>query len=142
MTREKQLHIVYMNIAIQISTLSRANRAKVGCIIVKDRRIVSCGYNGTPTGFNNICENEKGETKKEVIHAEANAILKVMDLKDLIDASLYITLSPCFECSKLIKQSGIKHVYFLEKYRDDCEGLKSLFIPYTHLKFINNELEA
>ena len=120
----------YMELAIVVSNLSRCNRAKVGAIIVKDKNIISYGYNGTPEGFCNDCEDENNVTKQEVIHAECNAILKAgVNAKD---SDLFLTLSPCFECCKLIKQSGIKHVYFLKMYRD-LSGLRSLQIPFTML---------
>ena len=133
LTREQQKQQIYLNIAREISTLSRGKRAQVGCIIVKDDRILSCGYNGTPSGFDNNCEDENGNTKPEVIHAEANAILKARNRDDLVGADLYLTLSPCFHCSKLIKQAGIRHVYFTELYKDNAEGLKVLGIPSTQI---------
>jgi dCMP deaminase len=120
----------YMQLAITVSNLSRCTRAQVGAIIVKDKNIISYGYNGTPAGFCNDCEDEQGVTKKEVIHAECNAILKAgVNAKD---SDLFLTLSPCFECCKLIKQAGINHVYFLKMYRD-LSGLTALQIPFTML---------
>jgi len=120
---------VYLNIAVEISQLSYCKRSKVGALIIKDRNIISYGYNGTPTGFCNDCE-ENGITKPEVLHAESNAILKAGVQAN--GAHLFQTLSPCFNCCKLIKQSGISHVYFLEKYRD-LSGLETFKIPYTHV---------
>lgn len=109
----------YMRMAREWAKLSYCKRKKVGAIIVKDRMIISDGYNGTPSGFENCCENEQGETKWYVLHAEANAILKVAaSTQSCQDATLYITLSPCKECSKLIHQSGIKRVVYAEKYKD------------------------
>lgn len=108
----------YLEIAKLWSTNSKAIRKKVGAIIVKNKMIISDGYNGTVSGFDNVCEDKKGRTKKEVLHAEANAILKLA--KNGIsskDATLYITMSPCFECAKLIIQSGIKRVVYTEEYR-------------------------
>ncbi len=99
--------------------LSYCKRRQVGAIIVKDRMIISDGYNGTPTGFENICEDEEGYTKWYVLHAEANAISKVAaSTQSCEDATLYITLSPCRECSKLIHQSGIKRVVYQVAYKD------------------------
>lgn len=106
--------------------LSYCERKQVGAIIVKDRMIISDGYNGTPTGFENFCEDEKGYTKWYVLHAEANAILKVAaSTQSCQGATLYITLSPCRECSKLIHQSGIKRVVYQLAYKDNS-GLKFL----------------
>ena len=106
--------------------LSFCERKQVGAIIVKDRMIISDGYNGTPTGFENICEDEDGYTKWYVLHAEANAISKVAaSTQSCEGATLYITLSPCRECSKLIHQSGIKRVVYQIGYKDDS-GLKFL----------------
>ena len=124
---------VYMEIAYSVAKLSYAERRQVGCIIVKDHQIVSFGYNGTPTGFDNTCEEYVNEcknewscggcststTNKEVLHAESNALTKIA--KSTLSsegADLYTTTSPCFECAKLIIQSGIKQVYFNETYRD------------------------
>ena len=106
--------------------LSYCHRKKVGAIIVKDRMIISDGYNGTPTGFENTCEDEEGYTKWYVLHAEANAISKVASSTQSCEgATLYITLSPCRECSKLIHQSGIKRVVYQKVYKDDT-GLQFL----------------
>jgi dCMP deaminase len=92
----------------------------VGALIVKDRMIISDGYNGTPTGFENVCEDAEGHTKPYVLHAEANAITKVAKSNNSSEgATLYITASPCVECAKLIIQSGIKRVVYSENYRDD-----------------------
>ncbi|PZD78512.1 dCMP deaminase family protein [Mesonia sp. K7] len=116
----------YLRMALEWGKLSHCHRRKVGAIIVKDRMIISDGYNGTPTGFENPCEDEEGYTKWYVLHAEANAILKVAaSTQTCKDATLYITLSPCKECSKLIHQAGIKRVVYLEAYKDDS-GLKFL----------------
>lgn len=116
----------YLEIATCLSKLSHANRKKVGCIIVKDRSIISDGYNGTPTGFDNNCENADGKTKWYVIHAEANALLKLSKSNNSsIGSTLYTTLSPCRDCAKLILQCGIKDVYYKEKYKD-LEGIKFL----------------
>ncbi len=99
--------------------LSYCKRRQVGAIIVKKRMIISDGYNGTPTGFENVCEDEENYTKWYVLHAEANAILKVASSTQSCDgATLYVTLSPCRECSKLIHQSGISRVVYSEAYKD------------------------
>ena len=99
--------------------LSYCKRRQVGAIIVKKRMIISDGYNGTPTGFENVCEDEENYTKWYVLHAEANAILKVASSTQSCDgATLYVTLSPCRECSKLIHQSGISKVVYSEAYKD------------------------
>lgn len=116
----------YLRIAKEWSKLSYCKRKQVGAIIVKDRMIISDGYNGTPSGFENCCEDEAGYTKWYVLHAEANAILKVAGSTQSCEgATLYITLSPCKECSKLIHQSGIKRVVYLDGYKDDS-GLEFL----------------
>lgn len=110
----------YLRIAKEWSLLSYCQRKKVGAIIVKDRMIISDGYNGTPSGFDNCCEDENNLTYWHVLHAEANAILKVArSTQSCEGASLYITLSPCKECSKLIHQSGIKRVVYQSGYKDD-----------------------
>ena len=109
----------YLRIAKEWSRLSYCKRKQVGAIIVRDRMIISDGYNGTPSGFENCCEDESGETNWYVLHAEANAILKVASSTQTCEGStLYITLSPCKECSKLIHQSGIKRVVYQNGYRD------------------------
>lgn len=109
----------YLRIAREWGQLSYCNRKKVGAIIVRDRMIISDGYNGTPSGFENCCEDPEGLTNWYVLHAEANAILKVArSTQSCEGATLYITLSPCRECSKLIHQSGIKRVVYQKGYRD------------------------
>ncbi|XCI75259.1 MAG: dCMP deaminase family protein [Flavobacteriales bacterium] len=106
--------------AMKWAKLSYCKRKQVGALIVKDKMIISDGYNGTPSGFENICEDEEGNTKWYVLHAEANAILKVAtSTQSCKGAVLYVTLSPCKECSKLIHQAGIKRVVYLDLYRDD-----------------------
>lgn len=109
----------YLRIAKEWGQLSYCKRKQVGAIIVKDRMIISDGYNGTPSGFENCCEDDENLTKWYVLHAEANAILKVArSTQSCEGATLYITLSPCKDCSKLIHQSGIKRVVFHEQYKD------------------------
>ncbi len=125
---EKQLKYdrAYLRLAASWSILSHCNRKKVGAIIVKDGMIISDGYNGTPSGFDNCCENEQGETHWYVLHAEANAILKVAkSTNNCMGATLYLTLSPCKECSKLVIQSGITRVVFQHGYKDP-EGINFL----------------
>jgi dCMP deaminase len=108
----------YLNLAKQISSASYCKRAKVGAIIIKEDNIISFGYNGTISGFDNECECNN-ETKKDVLHAESNAIAKCSkSLYSSSGSTLYVTLSPCFECAKLIIQSGITKVVYLENYRD------------------------
>ena len=116
----------YLRIALEWSKLSYCKRKQVGAIIVKERMIISDGYNGTPSGFENCCEDEHDKTKWYVLHAEANAILKVArSTQSCNGATLYITLSPCKECSKLIHQSGIKRVVYHQHYKD-TEGIDFL----------------
>ncbi|MFK7000809.1 deoxycytidylate deaminase [Flavobacterium oreochromis] len=110
----------YLRLAREWSKLSYCKRKQVGAIIVRDRMIISDGYNGTPSGFDNCCEDENNLTHWYVLHAEANAILKVANsTQSCNEATLYITLSPCKECSKLIHQAGIRRVVYHEKYKDD-----------------------
>ncbi|MFK8037333.1 MAG: cytidine/deoxycytidylate deaminase family protein [Crocinitomicaceae bacterium] len=121
MTALKQLKYdrAYLRIAKEWAKLSYCDRKKVGAIIVKDNMIISDGYNGTPSGYLNCCEDENGETQWYVLHAEANAILKVAkSTQSAKGATLYVTLSPCKECSKLIIQSGITRVVFNAAYKD------------------------
>ena len=108
----------YMQMASVWATNSYCKRRQVGALIVKDRMIISDGYNGTPSGFENICEDENGVTKPYVLHAEANAISKVAKSGNSADgATLYVTASPCMECAKLIIQSGIRRVVYRDEYR-------------------------
>ena len=121
MTLEKQrkYDVAYLRIAREWGKLSYCKRRQVGAIIVKDNMIISDGYNGTPTGFDNFCEDEKGYTKWYVLHAEANAITKVASSTQSSEGStLYVTLSPCTDCSKLIHQAKIKRVVYWEQYKD------------------------
>lgn len=121
MPQNKQLKYdkAYLRMASEWAKLSYCDRRQVGAIIVKDRMIISDGYNGTPTGFENICEDDQGYTKWYVLHAEANAILKVAaSTQSCKGATLYITLSPCKNCSKLIHQAGIVRVVYSIAYKD------------------------
>lgn len=116
----------YLRMAAIWAENSYCQRRKVGAIIVKDQMIISDGYNGTPAGFENVCEDENGLTKPYVLHAEANAITKVAKSANNCDGStLYITAAPCLECSKLIIQAGIRRVVYSEDYRSE-EGLNLL----------------
>ena len=118
------------------SKLSHCKRKQVGALIVKDKMIISDGYNGTPTGFENFCEDEDGYTKWYVLHAEANAIAKVSGTTQPTPRStLYITLSPCRECSKLIFQSGITRVVYSKKYKD-LSGVEFLIKSCVSVDFI------
>ncbi len=124
--KQKKYDQAYLRMAQEWGKLSYCKRKQVGAIVVKNRMIISDGYNGTPTGFDNICEDDEGYTKWYVLHAEANAISKVAaSTQSCNGATLYITLSPCKECSKLIHQSGIKRVVYENEYKD-TSGLKFL----------------
>ncbi|MCL9808139.1 deoxycytidylate deaminase [Flavobacterium luminosum] len=128
----------YLRLAQEWSKLSYCKRKQVGAIIVRDRMIISDGYNGTPTGFENCCEDENNLTHWYVLHAEANAILKVANsTQSCKDATLYITLSPCKECSKLIHQAGIKRVVYHQGYKDDS-GLQFLERAGVELEHIED----
>lgn len=118
--KQKRYDLAYLKMARTWGELSHCHRKKVGALIVKDRMIISDGYNGTPSGFENSCEDEDNYTKWYVLHAEANAILKVAaSTQSCVGATLYLTLSPCRECSKLIHQAGIKRVVYSKTYKDD-----------------------
>ena len=128
----------YLRIAKEWGQLSFCESKQVGAIIVKDRMIISDGFNGTPTGFENFCEDENGYTKWYVLHAEANAISKVASsTQSCKGATLYITLSPCKECSKLIHQSGIIRVVYSKAYKDDS-GLRFLERAGIEVKHVSN----
>lgn len=134
--KQKKYDQAYMKMAQTWGELSHCKRKKVGALIVKDRMIISDGYNGTPSGFENECEDEEHYTKWYVLHAEANAILKVAaSTQSCEGATLYITLSPCRECSKLIHQAGIKRVVYLTGYKDrsGLEFLEKAGVALTHL---------
>ena len=116
----------YLKMAQEWAKLSYCTRKQVGALIVKDRMIISDGYNGTPSGFENCCEDEDGKTKSYVLHAEANAILKLaQSTQSALGATLYLTLSPCKECSKLILQAGISKLIYINAYSDE-EGINLL----------------
>lgn len=124
--KQTQFDMRYLRMAQIWSQNSYCKRKQVGALIVKEKMIISDGFNGTPVGFENNCEDENFETKTYVLHAEANAITKVAKSNNSSDgATLYVTTSPCIECAKLIIQSGIKRVVFIERYRN-TEGLELL----------------
>lgn len=112
-------HTTYLNIANEIAQHSKDSDRKVGCVVVKDNRIISFGYNGTPHGWDNSCKDESGKTKPEVIHAESNAITKcAKSTESIAGATMYCTLAPCIECAKLIIQSEIKELYYQTTWKD------------------------
>lgn len=118
-SKQEKYDKAYLSMALEWAKLSHCKRKQVGSLIVKDNMIISDGYNGTPSGYTNSCEDENGDTHWYVLHAEANAILKVAKSTQSADnATLYITLSPCKECSKLIIQAGIKRVVYFNQYKD------------------------
>src|SRR5690554_1705891 len=134
--KQEKYDRAYLRMANEWGKLSYCKRKQVGAIIVKDRMIISDGYNGTPTGFENACEDDEGYTKWYVLHAEANAILKVAaSTQSCKGATLYITLSPCKECSKLIHQAGIIRVVYQRGYKDDS-GLEFLAKAGIELELI------
>lgn len=133
--KQEKYDKTYLKMASEWSKLSHCERKKVGALIVKDRMIISDGYNGTPTGFDNCCEDEDGDTKWHVLHAEANAILKVASsTQSCKNATLYITLSPCKQCSKLIHQAGFTRLVYAEKYKD-TSGL--IFLEKTNIELVH-----
>ena len=134
---------MYLDICSRIAHMSHAKRAKVGALLVKDNNIISMGWNGTPSGFDNECEaiNTDGDlvTKPEVLHAESNCIMKVaQSTQSSLGSTMYITISPCMDCAKLIAQSGVKRVVYKDFYRDK----KSLdFLRRCGIIVVNNEFE-
>ncbi|MEG1539867.1 MAG: dCMP deaminase family protein [Muribaculaceae bacterium] len=134
--KQNVLDARYLRMAMIWAENSYCKRRQVGALLVKDKMIISDGYNGTPSGFENICENEDGSTFPYVLHAEANAITKIARCNNGSDgATLYVTASPCIECAKLIIQAGIKRVVFKDLYRitDGIELLKRAKIECVHL---------
>ena len=124
--KQHDLDLRYLRMATIWAENSYCERRKVGALIVKDKMIISDGYNGTPSGFENVCENEDGFTKPYVLHAEANAITKIARSNNNSNgATMYVTASPCIECAKLIIQSGIKRVVYCDDYHSE-EGLNLL----------------
>ena len=140
--KQSRFDKAYLRMALEWSKLSHCERKKVGALIVSGRRIISDGFNGTPTGMENCCEDEKGDTKWSVLHAEANAILKVASSTNSCEGStLYLTLSPCKDCSKLVHQSGIKRIVFIDKYKN-TEGVDFLKHVGVEVVQIENPNEA
>jgi len=133
----------YMKIAEVTSTLSYAKRLQVGAVIVKDNQILATGYNGMPSGWENVCENEVDgqlKTKPEVLHAETNAIAKVaQSTESSQNSTLFCTHAPCIECAKLIYQSGIKTVYYKNEYRSE-EGIKFLRLSGVNVHQLTNSI--
>lgn len=117
--KQNKVDSLYLRMANVWSENSHCKRNKVGCLIIKDRQIISDGYNGTPSGFSNECEDCNNNTLPTVLHAEANAITKIAKSTNSAEgATLYVTLSPCFDCAKLIIQAGIKRIVYSETYRN------------------------
>ena len=141
MDKDKKFDRSYLEMASVWAKNSYCSRRQVGAILVKDRMIISDGYNGTPSGFENVCEDENGVTKPYVLHAEANAITKVAKSSNSsLGATLYVTASPCMECAKLIIQAGIRRVVYGENYRltDGIDLLKRAGIEVIFMD-VDNE---
>lgn len=141
MDREKQheIDLRYLRMARIWAENSYCKRRQVGALVVKDNMIISDGYNGTPSGFENVCEDENNVTKPYVLHAEANAITKLARSNNNSEgATLYVTASPCIECSKLVIQAGIKRVVYAEKYRLD-DGIKLMEKAGLEVEYLNIE---
>jgi dCMP deaminase len=139
--KQQKYDVAYLRMAQEWSKLSYCKRRQVGALIVKDKMIISDGYNGTPTGFENFCEDETGYTKWYVLHAEANAISKVASsTQSCKGATLYITLSPCKECSKLIHQAGITRLVYLHEYKDNSgvKFLEKAGVSINHIKALED----
>ena len=141
-SKQRKYDIAYLRMAREWSKLSYCKRRQVGALIVKDKMIISDGYNGTPTGFENKCEDDEGSTKWYVLHAEANAILKVASSTQACQgATLYITMSPCKECSKLVHQAGIKRIVYLNEYKDNAgiAFLEKAGVSIEHIADLDSE---
>lgn len=137
--KDRKIDQLYLEMAKTWSINSYCERMKVGSLIVKDKSIISDGYNGSPTGFPNICEDSDNNTLPHILHAEANAITKLAkSTQSSNGSSLYVTVSPCFECSKLIIQSGIKRLIFRDLYRN-VGSLKFLFDAGIEIVRLNNK---
>jgi dCMP deaminase len=118
-SKQERYDRAYLKMAVEWAALSHCTRKKVGALLVRDNMIISDGYNGTPSGFPNPCEDANGDTHWYVLHAEANAILKIArSANDAKGSTLYITLSPCKECCKLILQAGIRRMVYIQEYKD------------------------
>jgi len=123
----------YVKVAKETALLSTAKKLQVGCVIVRDNRILSIGYNGTPSGWDNCCE-ENGKTKPEVLHAEANALMKLCSsTESSLRATLFVTHTPCIECAKLIYQAGISQVYYINQY-DATKGCGQEFLEKAGIR--------
>ena len=148
MPNQSQLDATYLDMARRWSTMSKAKRKKVGCLIVRGTQIISDGYNGTPSGFDNECEqfhpledyaSNKMITKREVLHSESNALMKLARSHNSSEgATMYLTCSPCFDCAKLIIQAGISRVVYAEEYRK-TDGIHLLKKANTIVEQINYE---
>lgn len=135
--KQRRYDLAYLHMANEWAKLSHCKRRQVGALIIKDGMIISDGYNGTPSGFENECEDEYQKTKWYVLHAEANALMKLAKSGNKSkDATLYLTMSPCKECSKLILQAGISRLVYIEKYKDHSglDFLKSFGLEIEHIK--------
>ena len=141
MDKQNILDLRYLRMARIWAENSYCERRKVGALVVKDKMIISDGYNGTPSGFENVCEDENNVTKPYVLHAEANAITKLARSSNNSDGStLYVTAAPCIECAKLIIQSGIKRVVYGDKYRlEECINL--LRKAKIEVKYLNTDTD-
>lgn len=137
--KQKELDIRYLRMALIWAENSYCIRRKVGALIVKDKMIISDGYNGTPSGFENVCEDVNNKTKPYVLHAEANAITKIARSNNSSNgATMYVTAAPCIECAKLIIQAGIKRVVYSESYRLD-DGIQLLKRAKIEVVFIDHK---
>ena len=135
--KQHELDVRYMRMARIWAENSYCKRRRVGALIVKDKMIISDGYNGTPSGFENVCEDENNVTKPYVLHAEANAITKIARSGNNSDgATLYVTTSPCIECAKLIIQAGIRRVIYGEKYRIE-DGINLLKRANIEVEYVD-----
>jgi dCMP deaminase len=141
--KQSELDRRYLRMARIWAENSYCKRRQVGALIVKDKRIISDGYNGTPSGFENVCEDENNVTKPYVLHAEANAITKVAASSNSSkDATIYVTSAPCIECAKLIIQAGIKRVVYSDVYRveDGCKLLERAGIVLDYIDITDNDI--
>ena len=137
--KQRRYDLAYLKMAKEWAKLSHCKRKQVGALIVKGKMIISDGYNGSPTGFENCCEDKEGKTKWHVLHAEANALLKVASSTQSCNgATLYLTLSPCKECSKLILQAGIKRLVYSIAYKD-IEGVE--FLKTANIEILELSLD-
>ena len=137
--KQRRYDLAYLKMAKEWAKLSHCKRKQVGALIVKGKMIISDGYNGSPTGFDNCCEDKEGKTKWHVLHAEANALLKVASSTQSCNgATLYLTLSPCKECSKLILQAGIKRLVYSIAYKD-IEGVE--FLKTANIEILELSLD-